>query len=442
MLENRQIPSGEKLDEFVARPESAGTGSAPDWFNELRTSAAEAIRAEGFPHAKLESWEFSLVRKVLSDTYDGPVPAPAQDLVRERMERAPAGAVMPALVFVNGRLERGLSNLRGLPEGVEAISLSGLEPFPEVRDWIGRAASFSGADKSFRGLNLMMADDPAVILVRPGCELKEDVQLIFISAGQTGHRAIANPGVFVYAGEGASLSLIETHIGLEGGSYLANSCTMLAAGKGSVVRHIKVIEENSDSYHLSSVLAELAAGAELKTHTLIRAGGLVRNEVEADLNGEGSRAELYGLYLATAGQQVENSTCIRHNKPDCKSREHYKGILSGDARAVFRGRIVVAEDAQLTDSKQTNNNLLLSEEARINSKPQLEIYADDVSCTHGATVGQLEEEKLFYLQSRGISRVDANSLLVQAFGNEIVSKVDSERLRKGLEEALLSAVTV
>jgi Fe-S cluster assembly protein SufD len=435
------IPRGEKLADYADRLELSGEDFSPEWLGDLKVSAAEVIKEKGFPHAKLENWEFSQVRRVLADTYDGSHSELSGSRIKEILERPLAGTGFPTLVFVNGSLNPGLSDIQALPEGIRLIPLGELEQYLEVRDWLRGLLAVKSETESFKGLNLMLMKDPAVLYAEPGVNVRQEIQLLFLSAGSAGDRSIVNPGVFVFAAEGSEVTVVETHMGMDERKYLSNSCTILSAGKGSRVRHVKVVAENSQGYHLGSIRADLARESSLKTHTIVRSGDLVRNEVETLLNGEGANAELYGLYLAEGVQQVENSTCIEHRKPECTSREHYKGILNGKARGVFRGRIVVAEDAQKTDSKQNNNNLLLSDDARINSKPQLEIYADDVSCTHGATVGQLEEEKIFYLQSRGISRSEASALLIRAFGNEIISRIDSKPHRAILEDEILSAVS-
>lgn len=442
MLENRLLPRSEKLSEYAARLELTREDSSPGWLNDLKFSAAEMMKEKGFPHAKLESWEFSQVRKVLADTYSGSDPAFSRDQIREALDKPLARTGIPSLVFVNGGLDPEMSDIQGLPEGLRLIPLSELEQYRDVYDWVRRSCSVRGEEKFFKGLNLTLTKNQAVLYVEPGVKVKQEIQLLFLTAGSTGDRLIVNPCTFVFAGEDSEVTVIETHIGLDEGKYLSNSFTMLAGEKNSAVKHVKVIAENSQGFHLGAIRADLGSGTSLKTHTIVRSGKIVRNEVETVLNGEGASAELYGLYLAEDTQHVENSTCIEHKKPECVSREHYKGILNDKSRAVFRGRIVVAEDAQKTDSKQNNNNLLLSGDARINSKPQLEIYADDVSCTHGATVGQLEDEKIFYLQSRGISRNEANALLIRAFGNEIISRIDSDPLRLILEEEILSAVSI
>ncbi len=442
MLDNQIAPRSEKLGDFAARMELTRNDSTPGWVDDLRVSAAEVIKEKGFPHAKLENWEFSQVRKVLADTYNGAEVSYSRDQVRSLLEKPLARAGFPSLVFINGVLDPELSGAGGLPEGIRLIPFSELDQYQDVYDWVRKSFYLDGGGEAFKGLNLMLTRDPAVFYAPAGMKVKQEIQLLQISAGSVVDRAIFNPGIFVFAAEDSEISVVETHMGLDTGKYLSNACTMIAAGNRSLVRHVKVVAENSQGFHLGKIRIDMEQGTSLKTHTIVRSGNFVRNEVETSLNGDGANAELYGLYLAEDTQHVENSTCIEHKKPDCVSREHYKGILNDKSRAVFRGRIVVAEGAQKTDSKQNNNNLLLSGDARINSKPQLEIYADDVSCTHGATVGQLEEEKIFYLQSRGISRNEANALLIRAFGNEIISRIDSEPLRLILEEEILSAVTV
>jgi Fe-S cluster assembly protein SufD len=440
MLENRLIPHGEKLADYAARLELTREDFSRNWLNEVQFTAAEVIKEKGFPHSKLESWEFSQVRKVLSDTYSGSNPRVSREQISEALNKPLARTGLPSLVFVNGSLDPEFSDLQRLPEGLRLIPLEKLEQNKDVYDWIRSSWVTGGQEKSFKSLNLMLTRDPAVLYAEPGIKVKQEIQILFLSIGSTGDRSIVNPGTFLFAGEDSEVSIIETHIGLDGNKYLSNAHTMISGRKNSVVKHVKVIAENSQAFHLGCIRADLESGTSFKTNTIVRSGKIVRNEVETALNGENAGAELYGLYLAEDTQHVENSTCIEHNKPECISREHYKGILNDKSRAVFRGRIVVAEDAQKTDSEQNNNNLLLSRDARVNSKPQLEIYADDVSCTHGATVGQLEDEKIFYLQSRGISLQEANALLIRAFGNEIISRIDSEPLRLVLEEEILSAV--
>ena len=440
MIRNLSEPSGEKLAAFVERLELHPGGPDTQWLDTARKSAYDEIRGKGLPHSKLESWEFSQVRKVLADTYISPGASMPKSLILELLENPLARAGSQFLVTVNGRLDPRFSDSGNLPEGLRLLSLSEVEEFPDVKSWLEGAFSVAGAEESFTGLNLMLGRDPLILYLEPGRKLERDLEIISLSSGASDHRAFINPSLVFLAGEDSSCTLHEIHLGAPDGLYLSNSISAISLKERSSVNHVKVVSENSQGYHMGRIKASLGAGSRLKTHAVMNSGSILRNEVETDLNGSGARAELFGLYLATGRQQIENNTCIRHNQPDCVSREHYKGILDDNSRALFRGRIVVAEDAQQTDSEQANNNLLLSADARINSKPQLEIYADDVSCTHGATVGQLEEEKLFYLQSRGISKKRATGFMVRAFGNEIVDKIDSKKLREVLQEGLIATL--
>jgi Fe-S cluster assembly protein SufD len=220
--------------------------------------------------------------------------------------------------------------------------------------------------------------------------------------------------------------------------YFTNAVTEVVAGPGAVVDHYKLQEEGRQAFHVALTQVYQERGSNFTTHFIGLGGGLVRNEVRTELDGEGCEATINGLYLANGQQHVDNLTVIDHARPHCASHELYKGILGGRARGVFNGKIYVRQDAQKTDAKQTNQTLLLSEDATINTKPQLEIYADDVKCTHGATVGQLDEQQLFYLRSRGLDRDAARSLLIFAFANDIVRRVRVEPLRDRLEELLVS----
>jgi len=437
-VEDRREPRGESLQDYVSRVDFQPGDLHPEWFNDLKTDAFKALKKEGFPHSKVESWEFSQVRKVLSDTYGLPEsPASPEDaeVIRKRFL---SGTGIPALVFVDGILIPELSDSGGIPEGLELLSPGDLQGNPGFSEWLSSRKPENGKEEAFRGLNLLLSRNPVLLHVRPGKKVSQEIAVVFVSTGGEEHRAISNPAVYIYAGEEAEASVIEIHAGLEQGRYLSNSATLIRAEKGSRLNHVKVITENIDGYHLSNTSLDIQRQAAVKSHVLMRSGGFIRNDVKASLNGEGAETGLYGLYLTDGERRVENSTCIEHNKPECVSREHYKGILGDRSRAVFRGRIVVAEDAQQTDSEQKNDNLLISDGARINSKPQLEIYADDVSCTHGATVGQLEDDKIFYLQSRGISRKEAAALLIRAFGNEIITGIESDGIRPVMEEELLS----
>jgi Fe-S cluster assembly protein SufD len=242
--------------------------------------------------------------------------------------------------------------------------------------------------------------------------------------------------------EGSEVAVVEHYAALRGGTYFTNAVTEVVAGANCVVQHCKLQRESEESYHVATLQSHLGRGSSFTSHAMTFGGALVRNDINSVLDAEGAECILNGLYLALGRQHMDNHTFIDHAKPHCNSREFYKGVLSGASHGVFNGKIRVRKDAQKTDAKQTNKNLLLSEEALVDTKPQLEIHADDVKCTHGATIGQLDEDALFYLRSRGIDRDKARSLLVHAFASDVVERIPVESIRTGLECELVTRLPV
>ena len=240
------------------------------------------------------------------------------------------------------------------------------------------------------------------------------------------------------AGANTQAKIVESYVGLDNAVYFTNAVTEIVAGENSVIDHYKLQRESVQAFHVATLQIQQARSTSFSTHSISMGGALVRNDVNAVLDGEGCESVLNGLYLVRGQQHVDNHTTIEHAKPHCSSRELYKGVLDEKARGVFNGRIIVRPGAQKTDSKQTNKNLLLSEEALVNTNPQLEIYADDVKCTHGATIGQLSADALFYLRSRGISLETARNLLTYAFASDITGRIKIEPIRRELENVLFS----
>ncbi len=240
-------------------------------------------------------------------------------------------------------------------------------------------------------------------------------------------------------GDNSQVTLIENYGGPAETTYFTNAVTEIVVGTGAVVDHYKVQREGDRAFHMATMQVQLGRAAHFSSHAVTQGGQWVRNEINAVFEGEGGECTLNGLYQARGQQLIDNHTFIDHAYPHCASHELYKGILDGKARGVFNGKIYVRQDAQKTDAKQTNQTLLLSDDATINTKPQLEIYADDVKCTHGATVGQLDAESIFYLRSRGVGLAEARSLLTYAFANDIVSRIKVATVREELERSLLEA---
>jgi len=253
-----------------------------------------------------------------------------------------------------------------------------------------------------------------------------------------GTATVSHPRNLILAGDDSQTMIVESYIGLNNALYFTNAVTEIVAGENAVVAHYKLQRESEEAFHISTVQASLNHSSNFSSHSIDLGGALVRNDVNAVLDGKGIECTLDGLYMVAGRQHVDNHTRIDHVKPHCSSRELYKGVLGGRSKGVFNGKIYVHKDAQKTDAKQTNKNLLLSEDAVINTKPQLEIYADDVKCTHGTTIGQLDQEAIFYLRSRGIDLEAARGLLTYAFASEMIGRIKVEPVRAQLEHLLLA----
>jgi Fe-S cluster assembly protein SufD len=282
----------------------------------------------------------------------------------------------------------------------------------------------------FRALNAAFTNDPCVLRVPKGVALQEPIEIVHEVSGDG---VAVHPRILILVEANAQCTIVERYRG--SGRYLTNAVTEFVAGEGAVVDHYRVQQESIDAFHISTVEAHLGRSTNFSSHSISLGGALVRNDAGAVLS-EGTEATLNGLYIANGTQHVDNHTVIDHAKPHAASHELYKGILDGKATAVFNGRILVRKDAQKTDSKQTNKNLVLSDEAVIDTKPELQIFADDVRCTHGATIGQIDAESMFYLRSRGIGKDDARNLLIYAFAQDIADRIKVPALREELERSL------
>jgi Fe-S cluster assembly protein SufD len=348
------------------------------------------------------------------------------------------------LVFIDGRWSPELSSLADLPAGTVVQSLAAAlrgGGQREVERWLGRHTSFG--NQPFVALNTAFLHDGAVVMVPRGAVMERPVHLLYVSTASGGAAdggplaaPVSYPRNLVVTGEGSQLTVVETYVGE--GTYFNCCVTELIAGPASVIDHYKVQRESREAFHLATLQVHAERGSNVSSHSISLGGGLVRNDVNAHLGGEGIECILNGLYLADGRQLVDNHMRVEHAMPHCASHELYKGILDGKARAVFNGLIHVHPGAQKTDAKQSNRNLLLSSDAIANSNPQLEIFADDVRCTHGSTVGQLDDDAVFYLRSRGIGEAAARSILTYAFASDIVERIKVESVRRDLEEYLFA----
>ncbi|PYV03203.1 MAG: Fe-S cluster assembly protein SufD [Acidobacteria bacterium] len=326
------------------------------------------------------------------------------------------------LVFLNGHFSQELSSPGKLPEGVKAGSLaSALDSDGGLlEEHLARYASYRR--NAFTALNTAFVEDGAFVYLPKDAVVKEPIHLLFLSTASK-DPAVCHPRNLIVAGSSAQATVIESYAGLEGGVYFTNAVTEIVTGEQSRIDHTRLQRESERAFHVATMEVSQHRDSAFASRSISIGGKLVRNDLNVLLNGEGCDCTLDGLYFAGGEQHVDNHTTIDHAKPHCSSRELYKGILDGKSTGVFNGKIIVRKDAQKTDARQTNNNLLLSEESLINTKPQLEILADDVKCTHGATIGQLDEEALFYLRTRGIGDAAARSLLTYAFASEIIGRI-------------------
>jgi Fe-S cluster assembly protein SufD len=407
--------------------------SRSEWMQELRQKAFAFVSEHGLPTTEAESWRYTDLKSLGSTAFDLPSEPKDFELPADRFFlEAAAGR----LVFCNGHVNRSLSSLDGLPKGISVSPLSAAlaEEPASLRTHI--SSMEERRQTFFDQLNLAFCSEGAVIEADDGIVLQHPIHLIFLNRADSEPYMI-HPRVLIKAGRSSQLSLVEVHLGLGEGTYLTNSVTEIVAAENAAVDYCKLQMEAKNAYHMGTVDSFQDRSASVSSGIFTLSGRLVRNDSRSTLGGEGAYAELNGLYLASNDQHVDNYTTIEHAQPHCSSRELYKGILSDKARGVFRGRIVVAEGAQKTDSKQTNNNLLLSDDALVNTKPQLEIYADDVKCTHGATIGQVDKEALFYLRARGIDAATARSMLIYAFASEVVGQVKQPALKERLDRLLL-----
>ena len=409
-------------------------GSGPAWLQTLREQARARLGEIGFPTTELEEWRFTNVAPLLK------WPLHAAETGTRQVGPADIDPFRLAgsgycLVFVDGRFRTELSTLpaHGAPLRAGSLRAQWDGDASEVQQHLARYADEKA--NFFTALNTASFEDGAFVSVPAGAVVEQPVQLLYLASSERPGAAIHARNLIV-GNDGSSVKVIETYASLTEAPHLTNAVTELAIGCGARVEHCKLQDENERAFHIATVQAEQSKDSRWLSHSIATGGRLARNQIQTRFNVEGAEAILNGLYLARGEQLIDHHTVVDHAHPRCQSHEFYYGILAGRSRGVFNGKIFVRQDAQKTNAKQTNRNLVLSEHALINTKPQLEIFADDVKCTHGATVGQLNEEELFYLRSRGIGADLARQMLVRAFANDAVERITLEPVRAHLEKLL------
>ena len=414
--------------------EQAAAGRTLAWLRELRQRGFARFAETGFPTARDEDWRFTNVAAITQTPFR--LSRDGQGLLsRSQAEPFAVPGAACRLVFVDGRFSPGLSSLGNLPAGVEVASLTArLASDPDaVEPHLGRYLDLRR--DPFCALNTAFLEDGACVRIVKGVTLAEPIHLLFVTAAHDSPM-VCHPRNLIVAEENSQATILEEYVSLASGATLCNAATELVAGDGAVLSHYRVEREHAQAFHISTLRVQQARSANVSLHSVLAGGALVRNNVHPVLAGEGGECLINGLFIGGGRQHLDNYMLVEHASPHCTSRQFYNGILSGQSRGVFHGRIIVHKDAQKTDAKQTNRNLLLSDTAQIDTKPQLEIYADDVKCTHGATIGQIEENSLFYIRSRGIDEASARRLLLFAFASECLDRMRTGPARTYVENLI------
>ena len=443
-------PVAERHDTYLAayaQFAKAQGPTSPAWLQERRARASALYAERGFPTTRHEDWRFTNVSPLAETEFELAYGTPrAAAALIEGV--GVAGAVR--LAIVNGEFVPGLSDLRHLPKGVRIAGLrAGVR---DQTDGVEQhlATTFALDAHPFAALNTAFLDDGVAIMTAPGLVVEVPIHIVVVTAGQEqkpGPQAskpasppVSHPRVLVVAAPDSHVRIAQSFIGVDDSVYFTNAVTEVVVGDGARVDLYTDQRESQQAFHILNVQAHVGARGLFASHAFATGARLMRHDIGVALKGEGGHATMNGVYLADGDRLMDTHTALDHAMPHCTSHELYKGILAGKARGVFNGRIIVRLDAQKTDAKQTNRALLLSDEAQINSNPQLEIFADDVKCTHGAAVGQLDEEAMFYLQARGLTPAAARDMLLHAFAGEVLQGLEIPALRAQIESTLFSAL--
>ena len=403
----------------------------PQWLRSMRRSALDTFELVGFPSMKNEDWHFTNVAPIAAHKFQ---PAGKGATVSaEALSRINYGQDWHTIVFVNGALQ---SQPKALPAGCSVTTLATeveIDSDLIKRHFAKLATPESG---SFTALNTAFANDGAVIRLAADAIVEKPIHLVFVS-DSAAEQAATHPHNLIFAERHSQATIIESYVTVGADVYFTNAVTEVFVAEGARLSHYKLQRESQNAFHVGTLQAHQARESRYESFSFATGAELSRTNVYTTLAGDAAEAVLNGLYMVDGKQHVDHQTSIEHVAPNCPSHELYKGILDGRSHGVFNGKVYVHPEAQKTDGKQSNNNLLLSAEARIDTKPQLEIFADDVKCTHGATVGRLDDTALFYMRSRGINPDEARRLLTYAFAADVLEKIELEPLKEALEAQVL-----
>jgi Fe-S cluster assembly protein SufD len=434
------LPSAVTPFEEAFRAFDDGAGrSAPASIQSMREAAFDTFRRLGFPTTKNEDWHFTSVAPIVEHDYLY-ITTSSGDVLPKALAPFTFGHDdWHTLVFVNGRYAPELSNRRALPRGVRLLDLQ--SAWREAPELIGQLAQITSYDdRAFTALNTAFMHDGAVVCVARDVGVEQPIHLVFVTDAVAA-KSMMHPRNLILVERNAKATVIESYVSLSDAVYFTNAVTEVAISEGATLHHYRMQREGMRAYHVGTVETHQARDSHYVSFALATGASLARTNVYTTLDGEGCGSTLNGLYMLDGEQHCDHQTMIVHAQPNCYSRELYKGVLDGQSHGVFNGKVYVDPIAQKTDGKQTNNTLLLSDKAQIDTKPQLEIFADDVKCTHGATVGRLDEQALFYMKSRGVSRELARQLLTYAFAADVLETIEQQSVRQELERMTLKRFT-
>ncbi len=416
--------------------ESKLNGQSKSYLHTLRKNAIEKFKTVEFPTLKDEEWRYTNVKPILQTDFTPAVnleqPAPSTAEVNARLY---GGFDFYKMVFVNGIFNEKLSGLQDIPEKVIIGSMNNVsgEELESIKKYIG---NIGDKENAFNILNKAFAYDGAVVIIPENVILEKPVQILYLT-GNENNNVLSSPRNLIIAGKNSQAKVIISYQPLNDSKYFNNVVTDVYADENAILDFYKIQNESEKAFHIDKIEIVQKTKSVVSNFSISFGGALVRNDINVLLDDEYIENHLYGLYLATDKQHVDNHTFIDHAKPNCESNELYKGILDEEARGIFSGKILVRKDAQKTNAFQSNKSVLLSDSAVSDAKPQLEIYADDVKCSHGATVGQLDMTAYFYILSRGIPADLAKSMLIRAFANDVIEPIKIEELKEQLNHQIL-----
>lgn len=408
-------------------------GANVSWLAPLRKAALARLEADGFPSRRNERWKYTDITPLLKGLYTPALLATPPETFFQGVQHFELDC--HRVVFVNGVYRKNLSEHNEIP-GLKLRALA--DVLKDDPDALREAVCARGENADgFTALNTAYLHDGVFIEIDRNAVIEKPVHLIFMSVAHVPDAIAANPRIVIVAGENAEACVLESHLGLEGAKNFTNLVADISLAGGATLRHLRLIEAGSEEFHIANIRSEVRRDARYENHQVCLGGKLVRNDIRVELAAENAEVALDGFVLAGGAQHVDNHLDVRHIAPYTNSTQNYCAVLDGRSRGVFNGKVHVAPGAQKIDAQQASNNLLLSKLAEIDTKPELEIYADDVKCAHGATVGQLDDVMLFYLRSRGIDAETARALLIFAFADDVIRRVGIPEIRRYVEDAVL-----